>query len=297
MTARFSFWFCLASLLSAQALAQDNTILDSAWARYASIKNLNGIDSSAVGAAIRGIGGKKDTAGVAMTANVNAARNVDSLRAIVRENLRLGWADTTAMFAWMKSQLTLKLGWSDSTAFLAYAKSLIAGKQNALSFGSNDGTYLAHDGAFRAPSGGGTWGSITGTLSNQSDLTTALGGKQAAGTYIVPSDTTLIHNEIVAGLNGVAHQPDRTVGLRPSGHAHGRSGQAAARADLDEHPVRVAEQGFQFVGEPHGGPDVLCPALRVRCLFVGHQGAGHVGQHGDSRRVQRQRGQVLGERL
>lgn len=34
-----------------------------------------------------------------------------------------------------------------------------------------------------APSSGATWGSITGTLSSQTDLQTALNGKQAAGSY------------------------------------------------------------------------------------------------------------------
>lgn len=47
--------------------------------------------------------------------------------------------------------------------------------------------------------GGGTaWGSITGTLSAQTDLQTALNGKQAAGTYVTP--TTLGNDTLTASL-------------------------------------------------------------------------------------------------
>ena len=57
-----------------------------------------------------------------------------------------------------------------------------------------------------------------------------------------------------------------------------------------------AQQDPEFVGEPHGGPDVPGPAIRIGGLVVGHPGAGDVGQHRNSRRVQRQGGEILGER-
>jgi len=46
--------------------------------------------------------------------------------------------------------------------------------------------------------GGGSWGSIAGTLSAQTDLQTALNGKQVAGSYAAASHTHTIAN--VTGL-------------------------------------------------------------------------------------------------
>lgn len=55
--------------------------------------------------------------------------------------------------------------------------------------GSSDGIYWcnAATNTFSGPlssSGGGTWGSITGTLSSQTDLNTALNGKQASSVFL-----------------------------------------------------------------------------------------------------------------
>lgn len=54
-----------------------------------------------------------------------------------------------------------------------------------LATGTPDGTkFVRDDGALAIPSAGGAaWGGITGTLSSQTDLQTALDGKQVAGTY------------------------------------------------------------------------------------------------------------------
>ena len=93
---------------------------------------------------------------------------------------------------------------------------------------------------------------------------------------------------VVAALEGVAHQAHRTVGVTPTGHAHGRAGQAPTGAHLDEHPERVGEQCLEFIGEAHGGADLPGPSIRVGGLLVGHPGAGHVGQHRDSGRMQLQ---------
>lgn len=51
--------------------------------------------------------------------------------------------------------------------------------------------FLRADGTWAAPAGGGgsAWGGITGTLSAQSDLQTALNGKQAAGSYAAATHT------------------------------------------------------------------------------------------------------------
>ena len=101
---------------------------------------------------------------------------------------------------------------------------------------------------------------------------------------------------VVARLHRVTHQSNRTVGLRPPGHAHGRSGQAAARTDFDQHSPWVFEQGLEFIGEPHGGPDVPGPPTRICSFLVGHPGPGQIRQHRDLRGVQSQRREELGER-
>ena len=57
---------------------------------------------------------------------------------------------------------------------------------------------------FRITSGGGgggggaTWGSITGTLSAQSDLASALAGKQAAGSYAAS-----VHSHSISDVTGL----------------------------------------------------------------------------------------------
>ncbi len=53
--------------------------------------------------------------------------------------------------------------------------------------------------------GGGatTWGSITGTLSSQTDLQTALNGKQAAGSYAASS-----HGHAIADVTGLQDELD-----------------------------------------------------------------------------------------
>ena len=82
---------------------------------------------------------------------------------------------------------------------------------------------------------------------------------------------------VITSLYGVTHQANRAVGVRPPGHPQGRSSQAPARSHLDKHPVGIAEQGGHFVGEPHSGPNVPGPAIRIGRLFVGHPGTGDVG--------------------
>lgn len=56
--------------------------------------------------------------------------------------------------------------------------------------------------------GGASWGSITGTLSSQTDLQTALNGKQAAGSYLATADFTW------TGLGG------KPATFTPSAHSH-----------------------------------------------------------------------------
>jgi len=103
----------------------------------------NATDNASLAAAL---GGKRDSAGVATTANTNAARNYDSLRAIAREGLKLAITDSTSFH----NQFGLKLNIADTVSF----HNQLALKQNSLSSGSNDGTFLAHDLAWRTPATG-----------------------------------------------------------------------------------------------------------------------------------------------
>lgn len=68
----------------------------------------------------------------------------------------------------------------------------------------NTGKFLTTDGTnvswATVSSGGGTWGTITGTLSSQADLQTALNAKQATGNYI----TALTGDATASGPNSVA---------------------------------------------------------------------------------------------
>ena len=50
--------------------------------------------------------------------------------------------------------------------------------------------------------GGGTWGSITGTLSNQTDLQTALNGKQASGSYLTTEIDPIFAASSAYGITG-----------------------------------------------------------------------------------------------
>ena len=91
-------------------------------------------------------------------------------------------------------------------------------KQDSLPSGT-DGhvlTLVSGDPQWQAPSGGGggstAWGSITGTLSDQTDLQTALNGKQAAGSYAAAS-----HSHIIADVTGLQTALDGKEPSLPSG--------------------------------------------------------------------------------
>lgn len=81
--------------------------------------------------------------------------------------------------------------------------SQVNAKQDTLVSGTNiktvNGNSLLGSGDLVISGGGsGTWGSIGGTLSNQTDLQSALDGKQASGSYAAASHTHTIAN--VTGL-------------------------------------------------------------------------------------------------
>ena len=100
---------------------------------------------------------------------------------------------------------------------------------------------------------------------------------------------------VVAVLRVVAHQPDGMVPGRPPRVPRRRRGQRAARADLDQDAVRVAEQHVDFVGESDRRAHLARPGCRVGGLAGSQPGPGHVGQQRDLRFAQRLPGQEAGE--
>ena len=100
---------------------------------------------------------------------------------------------------------------------------------------------------------------------------------------------------VVAVLGVMAHQPHRTVPGRPPRVSGRRRGQRAARADLDQDAVRVAEQHVDLVGETDRRAHLARPGCRVGGLAGSQPGPGHVGQQRDLRFAQRLPGQEAGE--
>lgn len=75
------------------------------------------------------------------------------------------------------------ISWSELSDISVFGRT-IAGAVPAPG-GTGTTKFLREDGTWQAPvSSGGTWGSITGTLSSQTDLQTALNAKQAVGNYL-----------------------------------------------------------------------------------------------------------------
>ena len=98
-----------------------------------------------------------------------------------------------------------------------------------ISAGGNPTKYLNEQGNFTTPAGGGggsvAWGSITGTLSSQTDLQTALNGKQAAGDYATNTALT----------NGLATKQD-TLGFTPENVANKSTSVVTDQASNTKYP-------------------------------------------------------------
>lgn len=75
----------------------------------------------------------------------------------------------------------------------------------------NGTVYDLKDATARASSGGGTWGSITGTLSNQTDLQTALNGKVSKT------------GDVMTGALGIKHSNLDVNGAAPASNSYGES--------------------------------------------------------------------------
>lgn len=105
---------------------------------------------------------------------------------------------------------------NQSTDAHADIRTAISGKQDALPSGAT-GFFLkkTSDGvAWAQPSGGGgggsaEWGNIGGTLADQTDLKTALDGKQTAGSYAAAS-----HTHTASEISGLPTVPTKTSQLQ-----------------------------------------------------------------------------------
>lgn len=105
---------------------------------------------------------------------------------------------------------------NESSTAHADIRTAISGKQDALPSGAT-GLFLKKtaDGvAWAQPSGGGgggsaEWGSIGGTLADQTDLKTALDGKQTAGSYAAAS-----HTHTASEISGLPTVPTKTSQLQ-----------------------------------------------------------------------------------
>jgi hypothetical protein len=112
-------------------------------------------------------------------------------------------ATSSTTFAWAKKDTIAKRLGIDTMRTNVYTT--IALKQPTLSSGSNiktvNGSSLLGSGDISI-SGTAAWGSVTGTLSNQTDLQTALNGKQASGSYLVATNNLSdINNATTARQN------------------------------------------------------------------------------------------------
>lgn len=105
---------------------------------------------------------------------------------------------------------------NQSTDAHADIRTAISGKQDALPSGAT-GLFLkktANGVAWAKPSGGGgggsaEWGNIGGTLADQTDLKTALDGKQTAGSYAAAS-----HTHTASEISGLPTVPTKTSQLQ-----------------------------------------------------------------------------------
>jgi hypothetical protein len=119
---------------------------------------------------------------------------------LVKAQQQTDWvfkATSDSTFTWVSpAALKTTLGvsnvtgtWGDTSRVNIYTQ--LAAKQALLVSGTNiktvNGNNLLGSGDISI-SGTAAWGSVTGTLSNQSDLQTALNGKQASGSYAVTTN-------------------------------------------------------------------------------------------------------------
>jgi len=132
-------------------------------------------------------------AGSASAAEDAKADAVDAKTAAVTAQGKAETAETNATSAAETAQTAAEQLTTHNTDTTAHQdiRTLIAGKQNTLIAGDN--IIISGDTISATGGGGGggstNWGSIGGTLSNQTDLKTALDGKQAAGSYAAASHT------------------------------------------------------------------------------------------------------------
>ena len=107
------------------------------------------------------------------------------------------------------------------------------------------------------PGSGGTWGTITGTLSAQTDLQTALDGKQAAGSY-----AAAVHTHAQSDVTGLT---TALAGKAPSSHTHAQSDVTNLTSDL---------AGKAALSHSHAAADVTSGTFALARIGSGTAGAG-----------------------
>lgn len=101
-------------------------------------------------------------------------------------------------------EVTVKI----STAVATDASEATVKQVLGISPSGNPAKYLNEQGNWATPAGGGgsaAWGSITGTLSSQTDLQTALNGKQASGDY---ATNTALNSGLATKQNSLGFTPE-----------------------------------------------------------------------------------------
>jgi hypothetical protein len=124
------------------------------------------------------------------------------------------WGGITGTLS-SQTDLNTALSGKAATIHTHAATDIVSGTIATARLGSgtaNSTTFLRGDNTWAPASGGGTWGSITGTLSSQTDLQSALNGKQPLSTVLTNTTAafTTAQETKLAGIEAGADVTDAT---------------------------------------------------------------------------------------
>ena len=154
--------------------------------------------------------------------------------------------------AW--SNITSKPATFPPSAHVHDGADITTGTVNTARLGSgtaNSTTFLRGDNTWQTPPGGGgaTWGAITGTLSSQTDLNTALNGKAStahASTHVT-GGSDVIANVVAAGNSGLMTGADKTKLDGVSGSNTGDETTATIKSKLGITTLSGSNTGDQTI--------------------------------------------------
>lgn len=128
--------------------------------------------------------------------------------------------------------------------------------------GGGTANFLRADGAWAAPAGGGsvTWGTITGTLSAQTDLQAALDSKSDDGHSHAIAEVSGLQAALDNPVDGFSLKPPSTYWISQSGIETTLVTLAGAANRIDLMPFRA---GFDFTADALG---VLCSTAAASAL-------------------------------